>query len=145
MKHETVPARGLMFWALAPFLIMFLVVMPFATPVDVFGGGLILVLEALGALTLLGLFNSERFWWAWRAVGGLIFVLCIAYLVSMLIESGGKIEFTPRRSKASSFNAICALIAFGLPGLCFALFGRFTFRREHVEDIYDDEPEDSAA
>jgi hypothetical protein len=78
----------------------------------------------------LGLFNSDRFWWASRAVGALIFLAYAAYLIAMIAENGGNVAITPRKAEPSAFNALCGLVAFGLPALWFALFGRLTFRKE---------------
>ena len=44
-----------------------------------------------------------------------------------------------RRSSMTAFNAACAMIAFGLPGLWYAVFGRLTLRPEPELDDYSDE------
>lgn len=123
--------RGFVFWSLAPLLLVFVVLMPLLTQRRDPAAIIVLVaLELLAGLTFLGLFNSERFWWAWRGVGAIIFFGYAAYVVAMLVENGGRIAITPRKSEASAFNAVCGLVVFGLPGLWFALFGRLTFRKE---------------
>lgn len=135
-----IPQRGFIFWAIAPFLLLLFVVNLFAHPTSE-GGTIILVgFQILIALVFLGLFNGNRFWWAWRAVGFLVFLMYLSYLAQMLVESGGSIAFTPRRSEASAFSAICGLIAFGMPGLWFAIFGDLPSLREveGEEDEFDE-------
>jgi hypothetical protein len=138
------PSR-FMFWAIAPFLIVFFMLPaivatvppPTRTAAIVAAG-----IELLAILVLLGLFDSRRFWWAWRGVGALVFLLFAAYLTDMLIESGGRVEAPARRSEASAFNAICGLIAFGLPGLWYAVFGRLTVRQDRDDDACEVEEGD---
>ena len=130
--------RGFFFWALCPFLLLFIVVMPWVGPKqDVTGMIVLISVETLAVLVLLGLFNSVRFWWAWRGVAAIIFATYMAYLIATLIESGGVIAFEPRKSKPSAFNAICGMIVFGIPGLMYALFGRLTLRKEESDDKCD--------
>lgn len=132
------PQRGFFFWAIAPFLVLLFVMnLAFARPTSQ-GGMIALVgIQILLALVFLGLFNGNRFRWAWRGAGALVFVTYACYVALMLIESGGRVTITPRRSEASAFNAICGLIAFGLPGLWFAIFGRFTLRREAAMEGFE--------
>lgn len=132
--HEQ-PARSFFFWSLAPFLLMFIVAMPLLVPKrDVAAVITLLSIEILALLVLLGLFNPFRFWWAWRGVGAIIFLGYCVYLIAMLIESGGRITITPRKSEASAFNAICGLVVFGLPGLWYAVLGRLTLRHDSELD-----------
>jgi predicted ABC-type exoprotein transport system permease subunit len=140
--HE--PVRGLFFWALSPFLVVFIVLMPLL--IQKRDGSAMITLaaiELLAILMLLGLFHPLRFWWAWRGVGAIVFLGYAAYLIAMLIESGGKIAFTPRRSEASAFYAICGLIVFGVPGLWYAVLGRFSFRAEQATDEVDVEEDET--
>jgi hypothetical protein len=129
------PVRGFFFWSLSPFLAAFIILMPLLVQKRDTGALITLVVvELVAVLALLGLFSSCQFWWAWRGVGAIIFLGYCAYLVAMLVESGGKIAITPRKSEASAFNAICGLIVFGVPGLCYAVFGRLTLRGESAAD-----------
>lgn len=123
--------RGFMFWALAPFLLIFVVAMPFLVPERTLSAIIALIgVELFVILLLLGLFNPDRFWWAFRGIGALVFAGYCAYLVSMLVEAGFRIAFIPRRGEASLFNAILGFVIIGLPSLWYALFGRFTLRAE---------------
>jgi hypothetical protein len=135
------PSR-FMFWALAPLLIAFLMLPAIVPPPTRTAAIVAAGIELLAILVLLGLFDSRRFWWAWRGVGALVFLLFAAYLTDMLIESGGRVEAPARRSEASAFNAICGLIAFGLPGLWYAVFGRLTVRQDSDDDVFEIEDED---
>ena len=107
-----------MFWSLAPLLLLFVVLMPLLThrrdPVAII---VLVALELVAGLTFLGLFDSERFWWAWRGVGAIVFFGYAAYVVAMLVESGGRIAITPRKSQPSAFNALFGFVVFGLPGI----------------------------
>ncbi len=130
--------RSPLFWLLAPWLIVFMIVLLWIEKDNALA--LIVGLELLAALVLLGLFDSQRFGWAWRGVGGLLFLGFLAYFVSMLIEGGGAVRLPRRKGEANVINALLGLIVFGLPGLCYAMFGRLTWRsQESVDDNVDDE------
>ena len=118
-----------MFWALAPFLLTSLALLPFM--IDGWTPSRVIVvagLELLVLFTLLGFFDPLRFHWAWRAVGALIFIAYVAYLVAELFESGGRITIGRSRGATSVLSAALGFLVFGLPGLWFALFGRLTLR-----------------
>jgi hypothetical protein len=114
----------LFFWALSPVLFIFVVAMPFliqkhdATAIAILVG-----LEVTGVFMLLGLWNPIRFAWAWRGVGAAIFLAYVVYIVVMLFER--KWQIPNRRAEENLWNAIMGMIAFGLPGLWWALRGRF--------------------
>lgn len=125
--------RGFLFWSLAPFLVLFLILMPALVPQR--GPGPLVVLcgvEGAALMLLLGLWNSNRFWWAWRALGGIVFSAYLAYAVTMLVD--GRIIGGGRRTDTNLLNALIGMAAFGLPGLCYALFGRLTWRSDQADD-----------
>jgi len=127
------PQHGMAFWVLAPFLLAFLFLTPlFVEPCGHIGMVALVGAELLAALTFLGLFNRNRYWWAWRGVGAVVFLAYVWYLSQMLIESGGRVALTSNGSEASAFNAICGLIGFGIPGLWFAISGQLSIRH-HTE------------
>lgn len=131
--------RGFFFWSLAPFLVVFIVAMPFLVPnSDARSLAGLVAIEVLAALVLLGLFDSMRFAWAWRGVGAMVFLLYLGYLTIMLLQNNGAITVTPRRSTPSIFNAICGLIVFGLPGMWYAVFGRLTLKKQEFPEPSDD-------
>ncbi len=120
-----------MFWSLAPFLLALLVAMLFAEWNIVTLG-----VQVFCVLMLLGLLDPCRFRWTWRGVGALVFVTYAAYLVDMLIESGGQATVGRSRAEPCVLNALTGLVAFGLPGLCYAIWGRFSFRKiQEAEDF----------
>lgn len=125
------PARRFMFWCLLPWLLAFLILMPLLIPWSFRSLAIIASLEIMAALLLIGLYDSVRFGWALRFVAFMVFLAYVAYLVAMLIESGGQIEFTWRRAKSSAFNAILGLFMIGLPALGYALQGRWAWPRRH--------------
>jgi hypothetical protein len=57
---------------------------------------------------------------AGRLIGAAVFACALAYLVDQAL--GG--PWFSRRSAPSLLNAILAFLAFGVPGLAYALFGR---------------------
>lgn len=124
--------RGFFFWSLAPFLVVFLILMPPLMPQR--GTGPLIVLcgvEGAALAMLLGLWNPDRFWWAWRALGGIVFAAYLAYAVVMIVE--GRFIGGGRRTDTTLVNALIGMVAFGLPGLCYALFGRLTWRSDQTE------------
>lgn len=138
MTGELRPSR-FMFWSTAPFLVASLVLLPLLVrPPDISGWIALVGCEILALFVLLGFYDTERFWWCWRGVGGIIFAVCIVYLGEML--AAGQWFSDGRRSSPSAFRATCALIAFGFPGLWFAMFGRLTLRAESENDEFDEWP-----
>lgn len=110
--------------------------MPFLVqPPEPTGWVVLAAVELLALLLLLGLFNSERFWWCWRAVGALVFLGFAAYLVSTALA--GVWFGDGRRSSATAVNAAIGLLLFGLPGLWYAIYGRLTFREEPDDIEYE--------
>ena len=123
-----------MFWCIAPFLVATIVLLPLlARPPEPTGWVILAVLDLLGLFVLLGLWNAERFWWCWRAVGGIVAGAYLAYLVSTIAQ--GQWFGDGRRSSATAFNALLGLVVFGYPGFMYAVFGRFSWK---PETEYDD-------
>jgi hypothetical protein len=115
------PRRGFFFWTLSPFLLIFVVLMPLLVQKRDPPAVLVLIgVETTAILMLLGLFDPHRFWWAWRGVGGAVFLAYAVYIVLMVME--GRWHVPHERNLV---YAILGLIAFGIPGLWWALFGRF--------------------
>jgi hypothetical protein len=82
---------------------LFLVAMPLLVDKRDAAGIITLAsVELLVLMVLIGLFDPIRYWWAWRAVGAIVFLGYSAYLADMLIRSGGKITITPRKSEWTS-------------------------------------------
>jgi hypothetical protein len=138
------PRRGFFFWSLAPILVLFMILMAILPekrdPAAII---VLFTVEAAALALLLGLWNSERFWWAWRALGAIVFLTYVSYCVAMAIEG----RFGPgRRAERTLFNAVLGLLFFGLPGLCYAVFGRLTWRRDTLgidEEMFDEDDVDS--
>ena len=135
--------RGFFFWSLAPFLVLFLVVMAIVpeknTPEKIV---ILCAVETAALSLLLGLWNPDRFWWAWRVLGAIVFLAYVAYVFAMAIE--GRVG-AGRRSEPSLINSVLGLIVFGLPGLWFAIFGRLTWSQESPDfddGMFDEELDD---
>jgi hypothetical protein len=141
------PPSRFMFWCTAPFLVATLVLLPlFAKPPSVGGWIALGAAELLGGCVLLGLYHPSRFWWCWRVAGAVIFAAYLAYLIAM--ARAGQWMRGGRPTTTSAFNALVGLVVFGYPGLMYAMFGRFTWRREEEYDDDDDGPweiDDAAA
>lgn len=137
MRIQNLPRpTRFMFWCTAPFFIVTLALLPlFSNPVGLIGWLVIGAFEALCIFALFGLYDSRRFNWCWRIVGGIVFVAYVAYLASMIV-SGQWID--GRRSSATAFNALFGLYFFGYPGFMYAAFGRFTWvAASEVDDCND--------
>lgn len=131
------PPSRFMFWWTAPFLLATSVLLPIvARPPEPTGWMVLVVVEVLCLCVLLGCWNAERFWWCWRLVGAIVFGGYLAYWIAML--SIGEFFGDGRRSSATVFNALVGLIVFGYPGFMFAVFGRFTWRRQRLVEIAED-------
>lgn len=102
-----------MFWCLAPFLVCLMIVIPIAvrgnapawTATRLAG---VLATEIAAMSLLLFLWNSNVFWWAGRLLGATIFLACLAYLVSMVVE--GRFQLPRRRAETSVWNAALAML-----------------------------------
>ena len=136
-------------WALTPFLLLFMIVMPLALPRDrpfpVLG---LIGLELVPALLLVGLWLRTP-WssWAFRGVAACVFLLYAAYAVSMFFFSDEPLTVSGRRSDASPRNALLGFIVIGLPCLWYALLGRFSLRDNAGDSDWndDDSLDDDAA
>lgn len=126
------------FWCTAPFFALTLALLPIlAKPVGVAGWIVLGAFEALAIFALIGLYDSRRFNWCWRIVGGIVFTGYSAYLISMIVS--GQWFGDGRRSTTTALNALFGLIVFGYPGFMYAVFGRFTWLAESETDGYNDE------
>jgi hypothetical protein len=142
MHDENTPRRGFFFWALMPFLVVFILAMPLLIQKrDAAAWVTLSAVEGLAVLMLLGLFDSRRFWWAWRGVGAGVFLGYATYLIVMLMQGNEAIRLPERKSEASAFNALCGLVVFGGPGLWFAVTGRFPVPRR--SEASDEEAQDA--
>jgi hypothetical protein len=115
------------FWALSPFLLLFVVVM--SLKVDSWSATsslLILGLDACALLLILALYDLKRFWWAGRGVTGIVFVAFLAYFADE-IHRGQPWRFGPH-SEDTPLNALMGLIVIGFPCLRYTLVGRFGSR-----------------
>lgn len=129
--------RGFFFWSLAPFLVLFMVLMPFLGNRNPAAIATCVGMELLAGLLLLGLFNGARFWWAWRGVAAEVFLLCVAYLLITLL-GGGLPGIGGGSSMPSVLPPLACLAAFGLPALVFAVTGRLPGLEEEDPDWDDD-------
>ena len=132
------PPSRFMFWCTAPFLVATIVLLPLlARPPEPTGWVILGAFVLLCLFVLIGLWNAERFWWCWRAVGGIIAGGYLAYLIAMIAE--GQWFGNGRGSSATAFNALMGLIVFGYPGFMWAVFGRLSWRPEPEYEDYSDE------
>jgi membrane-bound ClpP family serine protease len=123
-----------LFWALAPFLLAFAVVMAFMVSDWTSGAGAGIALLITGAMLLvLKLYDTEQFDWAGRVVAGLVFVAYVSYLVHELATEGVPDHLPRSPAEASPVNALLGLLVIGIPGLLYAVRGRFGARRDLME------------
>jgi hypothetical protein len=116
------------FWSLAPFLVLFAVVMPLSiTEWNVTRVILITVMDAAALLLVIGLYNTKRFWWALRGVTMIVFFGYLAMLIDELIHGDTTVKGLLRGE--SPLEVIKTFIGVAIPCLLYTLLGRFS-RRE---------------
>lgn len=93
----------------------------------------IAVCQLFGVCMLLGLYDCVRFHWCWRVVGALVFLCYVWYFFMMAAE--GEWFGDGRRASTTAFNALCGLLAFGLPGLWYAVLGRLSWSEPDYDDV----------
>ncbi len=81
--------------------------------------------EVFLTLALFGLYNPEQFSWCWRCVGALAFVFSSVCLVSAITAGKWADDGSPMPDTVGT--ATKGFLAFGLPGLVYAVLGRFTW------------------
>jgi NADH:ubiquinone oxidoreductase subunit 5 (subunit L)/multisubunit Na+/H+ antiporter MnhA subunit len=68
-------------------------------------------------------------------VGGVVFLAYSAYLINEFFFADNSFQAVESRAKESPRNALLGIIFIGLPSLWFALFGRFTLRKENPKPV----------
>lgn len=113
----TRPGR-FVFWTTAPFLLAFLVLMPFLVRPDTTIGWVVFgACELLALLTLLGFMAPTKFEWCLRTAAMLLFLAFVAYFVSE--AWGGNWD----GKGANALKALLGMVLIGLPALRYALLG----------------------
>jgi hypothetical protein len=72
--------------------------------------------------------------WAFRLVALLVFAGYAAYFVHEFFFTDDPVKVIQSRAEASPRNAFLGLIIIGIPCLIFAIFGRFTLRKDEESD-----------
>ncbi len=125
-----------LFWALAPFLILFAVVM--ASSVSDWtsrGGLLVAALISAALLLLLQLYDPTRFHWAGRVLAGAVFLGYVAYLIDELATKGFPTRLLPSRGETSAINALVGLLVIGVPAGLYAFCGRWSISRRTDDGV----------
>lgn len=131
------------FWTLAPFLILFAIVMPLSTTdwnaikVIVVSG-----MDLTAVLLVFGLYDTRRFWLALRCVTFIVFCGYLAYLVDEIIVNKGSATYQGIFSGDQPWRAIEGFIGIGIPCFVYTVFGRFS--RKETDDDKDVKKETSA-
>ncbi|TWT64788.1 hypothetical protein CA85_35730 [Allorhodopirellula solitaria] len=122
------------FWCTAPFLIAFMVLFPFLMQSSEPSGWMVVVgCQVFAMFVLLGLYDSKRFWWCWRAVGAMVFLAYVAYLIYAIAQGRWV------RGPATVLKAMLGLLAFGVPGIIYAIRGSSTLHdNAEIGDPYED-------
>src|SRR5215813_1061435 len=125
------------FWALAPVLILFAIVMPLIvqkwTPVSITA---VALLDSCALLLAFGLYNPSKNEWALRCVTGIVFVAYLAYLVEEIRE-GKPLRLWGTQGEESLRNALLGLILIGWPCIKFTLSGFDGWKHEHESAVTD--------
>ena len=121
------------FWTLAPFLLIFAVVLPLTivnwdeTKIVV-----VVLLDTMALLLACGLYNPLRNEWALRMMTGLIFVVYAGY-IALEIHSGAPLKLIGSRAEASLRNSLLGLIFIGWPCIKFTVQGFDGWKAEREE------------
>lgn len=87
---------------------------------------ILIILEFMCAALLIGFWLPAKYGhWGFRALAGCIFLMYFLYFVYEWLFSGHPLRLIEPRGQASPRNALLGLVIFGLPGLQYAVFGRF--------------------
>jgi hypothetical protein len=122
------------FWSLAPFLILFAIVMPFsvngwtATKIILVG-----VSDIAALLLVLGLWNPNRFRWALRCVAAIVFGVCLTAIIEEIFLSGKRFTIGAIISGDAQLGALKGFIFLGASCLIYTLLGRFSSVREKLK------------
>lgn len=122
-------------WALSPVVLLFAILLPVFAERSKWEQVLV-----IGALELLSVALLAGFWLparigraAFRCVGGAVFAAYAAYVISEFVFVDARFNPFKDSGQASPRNALLGFVVVGLPGLWYALFGRFTWRAPRLE------------
>ncbi len=122
------------FWTVAPFIVLFLVVMTVLIPV--LNTKLSLWMWILptwawvtGISLVIGMWNPTRFSWTFRIVTAMVLILYLGYAFYELKEHHWKLVRPHSIDDSNPVNALLGLVIIGIPCLIYTVFGRFTFRK----------------
>jgi hypothetical protein len=123
------------FWALAPFIVIFLLMMTILMPIlipkwNLWIGILIAVAWVVGISLIIGMSNPTRFSWAFRIVTAMVFVLYLGYALYELKEHNWRLVRPYSTGESNPVNALLGLTIIGIPCLIYTILGRLTFRRQ---------------
>jgi hypothetical protein len=122
------------FWSLAPFLILFAIVMPLSvtqwTATKII---LVSVSEITALLLVLGLWNPKRFRWALRGVAAIVFGICLTAVIEELFFKGKRFTIGEIVSGDAQLGALKAFVFLGTSCLVYTLSGRFSSVREKIK------------
>jgi hypothetical protein len=120
------------FWGVMPAVVGALAIMNMVvaewTPERVV---IIALMDLLGALFVLGLYDPVRFHWANRIVCASVFLAYLSYVVNQWVFSDEPFRLFESKSNASPRNALLGLIIIGVPCLLYSLTGSFRPGRRH--------------
>jgi hypothetical protein len=122
-------------WALSPFVVLFAILLPVFAQKSKWEQVLVIgALEFLCVALLAGFWLPARFGrLAFRCVAGAVFAAYSAYVVSTFAFPHTHFDLLEDSGKTSPRNALLGFVVIGLPGLWYALFGRFTWRSPRPE------------
>jgi hypothetical protein len=119
-------SRSFIFWLALPVLLLFGAMLPYAieswTPLRAV---LVAGVELFIIFALIGLYNPQRFGWAFRGVTALIFLAYLGYLVTQLAFPPNPSTLDEGRSAPSPRKAVIGFVVIGLPCLWYTLVGSF--------------------
>lgn len=139
MQIQNLPSpTKFIFWCTSPFFVATIVLIPFLVDPARVNWAFMGAFEAFLILSLIGLYDPVRFTWCWRCVGAMAFAFSSYGLVMSILERKWVGDGSPMPDTVGT--ALKGFIAFGLPGLVFAVLGRFTWNpppKESEAEIKD--------
>jgi len=116
------------FWALAPLLTLFAIVLPFSIVKWSVGRAIIVIgVDGAAILLVIGLYNTKRFWWALRGVTAIVFFASLAQFIDELVHA--HFTLAGLLTDDSPVSIIRTFIQIGVPCFLYALLGKFSHKK----------------
>jgi peptidoglycan/LPS O-acetylase OafA/YrhL len=131
------------FWCVAPFAVLAMIVLPYGisewTPARIL---VVVGLEVVLGLLVLVLASPRRFRGASRILAAMVTLSYVAYLVHELCTDPDSLWPPSRRSESTAWNALLGLGVFGVPCAIYAVRGTLSRSRPEERVVQSSPGED---